>query len=34
MENRYLANNEMNLLLSEQGKWYVYAIEGNNGPKT
>ena len=31
MENRYLANNEMDLLLSEQGKWYVYAIECNNG---
>ena len=31
MENRYLANNEMNLLVSEQDKWYVYAIECNNG---
>jgi putative endonuclease len=31
MENKYLANNEMNLLISEQGKWYVYAIECNNG---
>jgi predicted GIY-YIG superfamily endonuclease len=31
MENRYLANNEMNLLVLEQGKWYVYAIECNNG---
>jgi len=31
MENRYLANNEMNLLVSEQGKWFVYAIECNNG---
>jgi len=31
MENKYLADNEMNLLVSEQGKWYVYAIECNNG---
>jgi len=31
MENRYLANNEMSLLVSEQGKWFVYAIECNNG---
>jgi len=31
MENRYLANNEISLLISEQGKWFVYAIECNNG---
>jgi putative endonuclease len=31
MENRYLVNNEMSLLVSEQGKWFVYAIECNNG---
>ena len=31
MENRYLANNEISLLVSEQGKWFVYAIECNNG---
>jgi len=31
MENKYLADNEMNLLVSEQGKWFVYAIECNNG---
>lgn len=31
MENRYLANNEISLLASEQGKWFVYAIECNNG---
>lgn len=31
MKNRYLANNELNLVVSEQGKWYVYAIECNNG---
>ena len=31
MENRYLTNNEINLLVSEQGKWFVYAIECNNG---
>jgi len=31
MVSRYLANNEMNLLVSEQGKWFVYAIECNNG---
>ena len=31
MENRYLANSEVDLLVSEQGKWFVYAIECNNG---
>ncbi len=31
MESRYLANNGMSLLVSEQGKWFVYAIECNNG---
>ena len=31
MENRYLANNELDLLLSEHDKWFVYAIECNNG---
>jgi putative endonuclease len=31
MENRYLANSEVDLLVLEQGKWFVYAIECNNG---
>jgi len=31
MKNRYLADNEINLVVSEKDKWFVYAIECNNG---